>query len=244
MMSELRDKVFLNKEELQMDSIRKYQLNSIEDINKDLVDYSAWDMATPVSAVSLNIGNDAQISQASFHVFGDTDPKRLDAKTVFGDNYQGENHQVKIERIDLQKLIFRGSLVSEWMGPQEFSYSVQRPSSSQPGSWREVEERRVEEDGGACLWLRAVVQPWTGLKMKMTLGIMATKDIRKIPEHQHPRFPFINFLSIHIPIMPYPPAEVAICLPFVPYLLPSGEEDDEYSLPEWRKIVRASNGPF
>ena len=45
-------------------------------------------------------------------------------------------------------------------------------------------------------------------------------------------------------LMPCPPIETAICLPFVPYLIPNGEDADDISLPEWKTIVRGCNGLF
>ena len=78
-------------------------------------------MESPVAAVSLTVGERNKIEQCSLHIFGETDPKCLDAKTVFGEGYGGPEHQIKIDRIELQKLIFRGSLVSDWLNPNDFN---------------------------------------------------------------------------------------------------------------------------
>ena len=52
-MSVLRDAYFKNKNILSSEAISKYKLNNIEEIHKDLVDYSAWDMAQPIATVAL-----------------------------------------------------------------------------------------------------------------------------------------------------------------------------------------------
>ena len=122
-------------------------------------------------------------------------------------------------------------MVSDWLGPEDFPHSVQRPATSQAGVWREVEQARVEAEGGQELWIRAVVQPWTGLKLKLTLGVFAAKDVPKIQESSHARFPFIKLLDIYIPLLPEAPLEADICFPFVPYLVAEREDDDEIPLP-------------
>ena len=237
-MSELHEEMFKNKGIIPVDTLSKFKLKCLEDIGKDLVEYGSWDMAVPVAALGL-IVQEGQVSQCVLTLHGGTDPKRIDAKVVFGENYRGADQHIKIDSVDLQKLRFRGTMVSQWMSSQEFDYRVMRPSTSVPGAWREVEQAKVEEDGGASLWLRSVVQPWTGLKLKMTLGIMTAKDISKIPESMNPRFPFINILSTHVPVLPAPPSECSVCLPFVPYLI--SDEEDEV-LPEWKTILRCCNG--
>ena len=43
--------------------------------------------------------------------------------------------------------------------------------------------------------------------------------------------------------MPEPPLETNICLPFIPYLIEAGEEE-EVSLPGWGAVVKAAGGMF
>ena len=151
-MSVLRDSIFGNKNVLSEEAIAKYKLKSIEDINKDLVDYAAWDMIQPTASVAL-ILKDGRIDQTMLNLLGETDQKRFDVKTLFGESYKGgDDHQIRIGKIELQKFCFRGSLVSDWLGPQDFSYSVQRPSASQSGVWRQVDQARVEAVRGQHLW--------------------------------------------------------------------------------------------
>ena len=108
-----------------------------------------------------------------------------------------------------------------------------------------MESARVDTEGGAPLWFRAVAQPWSSMKIKVTIGVLATKDARRVPDSNHPRHPFISLLSVTVPILPSPPEEDAVCLPFVPYIIDSREEDDEpRSIPKWKTIVKATNGLF
>ena len=225
-MSELKDKVFGNKDELSEETIKKYRLKALEDVGKDLVEFSNWDLKTPVASVALVLDN-GEPNQSILSLHGESDPKRIDANTVFGNDYKGEDHQIRIGKIELQKFTFRGTLVSDWVGPQEFPHSVQRPSASQSGVWRDMEPQRVEAEGGQALWVRAIVQPWNGLKLKVTIGLFAAKDMTKIQDSTHRRFPFINLLSSNVTVLPSTPPNVGVCLPFVPYLIDDREEDDE-----------------
>ena len=243
-MSLLRHQVFLFKESLPSEVIIKYKLRSIENITEDLMEFSAWDRSQPVATVVLVL-KEGSIDQCITNVLGESDVKRVDARTIFGDEYRGEDHQIKIGKVELQKFRFRGSLVSDWMGPQEFPHSVQRPSTTQPGTWRDIEPSRVEADGGNALWLRAILQPWTSLKLRLTIGVFAAKDVTRVQDSNHPRFPFVNLQVTSISLLPFPPENHSVCLPFIPYLIEDNEDDqDEAGVPGWNSVVRAVVGLF
>ena len=145
-MTELRDRIFENRGVLSEEFLKKYTLKSLEDVGKDLVEFANWDMVTRVASVALEMYNGA-LNQCMLSLHCESDSKRIDTGTVFGDDYKGgADHQIRIGRIELQKFCFRGSLVSNWLGPQEFPHSVQRPATTQPGVWRDMEQ-----------------QPWSGL---------------------------------------------------------------------------------
>ena len=243
-MAVLKDPIFQNRDVLESDGIKKYRIKSIEDINQDLVEFSAWDGTQMVATVALII-TEGIIGQCIPNILGETDTKRVEARVIFGEEYRGEDHQIKIGKVEVQKFRFRGSLISDWLGPQDFNYTVQRPSTSQTGVWRDIEPARVESDGGQPLWLRAVLQPWTGLKLRLTVGVFATKDISKVQDAYHPRFPFINLMMTSITPMPFPPENLKVCLPFIPYLVDDSEEElDDLRVPKWTTIVRAVTGLF
>ena len=75
-------------------------MNSVEEINQDLVDYASWDMESPVAALSLELGEGVSIKQCSLNIFGESDPKRLDARVVFCEAYKETDHQIKMERVE------------------------------------------------------------------------------------------------------------------------------------------------
>ena len=62
---------------------------------KDLVEFGGWDMASPGATVGLLLRNNV-IDQCLLNLVGESDPKRLDARTVFGEEYKGgADHQVR-----------------------------------------------------------------------------------------------------------------------------------------------------
>ena len=131
------------------------------------------------------------------------------------------------------------------MGPEDFPNVVKHPSTTQTGTWIDIEPARVVADGGDSLWLRAILQPWTGLKLRLTVGVFATKDMTRIQDSNHPRFSFISLTVSSIPFMPQPPENLKICLPFLPYLIDGGDEDlEEMMVPGWNLMVRSVIGLF
>ena len=242
-MSILKDEIFANRDVLPVETLKKYHLKSLEDIVQDLVDYSSWDLSQPMATIALLL-KEGKVDQCVPTILGESDPKRVDARTIFGDDYKGGNdHQIKIGKVELQRFRFRGSLVSDWLSPQEFSFTVQRPSTAQTGVWRDINPSKVEADGGQPLWLRAILQPWTGLKLKLTIGVFAAKDATKEQDSEHPRFPIITLVTTSIPIFPFPPENTRVCLPFVPFLIgDEQEEEDDSNIPRWNNLVKAVNG--
>ena len=88
--------------------------------------------------VAVRIDRQGTITQDMIHLVGLTEPKRLDARTIFGKDYPHEGHQVQLEKVDLATFRFRGGLRSAFLGPSEFDRSIVRPSTEKPGVWREV----------------------------------------------------------------------------------------------------------
>ena len=110
----LTDKIFKDKGILNEETLAKFKLNALEDISKDLIDYASWDMKSPVGTVALKLGEDMEVDQSIINLLGETDQKRIDSKTVFGEKYEGSSdQQIRVGKIELQKFRFRGSAVSD-----------------------------------------------------------------------------------------------------------------------------------
>ena len=92
-MSELHEEIFKNQGIIPADTLSKFKIKGIEDIDKDLVEFGSWDMAIPVAAVGLVV-REGQVNQSVLTLHGGTDPKRLDAKIVFGESYKGKEQHI------------------------------------------------------------------------------------------------------------------------------------------------------
>ena len=244
-MAELTDSVFANNGTLERKELAKQRIKAIEDISEDLREYSDWDGRLPVSALVLH-QTEGILDQCLLQLLGFTDStKRMDARTLLGPQYAFDNHQVVISKLDLSSFRFRGNTVSDWLSPTEFTWKVQRPSTVVTEAWRDVDKVKVEEDGGQPIWLRAHVQPWTGLKLKVTLGCYSIKDIKRIQDSDHHRFPMLTLGTMMIPMAAAPNPKLKLGLPLLPYLWDDRDEfEDDMPFPTWEEVLSATVGFF
>ena len=164
MSSLLDEEVFKGKEEVERRKIEEFRIKGLQEVEKDLKEWESWDGVAKMVCVAVRIDRQGTITQDLVHLVGCTEPKRLDAKLIFGKEYKPEGHQVQLDKVDLSIFRFRGGLRSAFLGSSEFSWSVWRPSTEKPGVWREVDKAAVIKDGGRPLFMAAVVQPWTNLR--------------------------------------------------------------------------------
>ena len=141
---------------------------------------------------------------------------------------------MKIDKVDLATFRFRGGLRSAFLGSSEFAWSVHRPSSEKPGVWREVDKATALKDGGLPLFMAAVVQPWTNLRLKLDVGVISSSDLAKEGEPSHPRFPMVGVYTGFVSFA-HRDAAKGTGLPTMPYLIDNreveAEEMAEISLP-------------
>ena len=133
---------------------------------------------------------------------------------------------MKIEKVDLATFRFRGGLRSAFLGSSEFAWSVHRPSSEKPGVWKEVDKAIVLKDGGLPLFMAAVVHPWTGLRMKLDVGVISSSDLAKEGEPSHPRFPMVGVYAGYVSFA-HRDAAKGTGLPTMPYLIDNREVEAE-----------------
>ena len=164
MSSLLEDGTFKGKEAVDRRKIEEFRIKGLQEVEGDLKESEGWDGITKMGCVAVRIDRQGTITQDLVHLLGFTEPKRLDARLVFGKDYQPEGHQIQLDKVDLSIFRFRGGLRSAFLGSSEFSWSIWRPSSEKPGVWREVDKAGAFNDGGKPLFMAAVVQPWTNLR--------------------------------------------------------------------------------
>ena len=188
---------------------------------------------TKVGCLAFRVDRQGKITNDILHLLGVSEPKRLDAKLVFGKDYAHDDHQVKVEKIDLSHFRFRGGLRSAFLGSSEFTWSVVRPSKSQPGVWKEVDKADVLKEGGNPIFMAAVVQPWSGARLKVDIGIVSSSDLSKDGEPAHPRFPMVGIYNC---FASFGNGEVVkgTGLPTMPYIIDARDARDA-SMHRWRR---------
>lgn len=149
---------------------------------------------------------------------------------------------MKIEKVDLANFRFRNGLRSAFLGSSEFEWSVHRPSTEKPGVWREVDKATVLKDGGFPLFMAAVAQPWTGLRLKVEVGVISSLDLAKEGEPSHPRFPMVAVYS-GFASFAHSDSVKGTGLPTMPYLIDTreveGEGMAELCLPSSKELKEA-----
>ena len=249
-MTSLDNAVFQSNEAIPRRRLLEFRVRRVGDINIDLREYFEWDGEARIATVALGLKDNGFIDRGILHLGGYTEVKRIDASVAFGKNYAGSGHHVKIDKIDLSSLVFHGSLVSAHLGPSDFTWTVERPSASDPSVWRQVPRDTVLKDGGFPLHLRAVCQPWSGAdpRLKIDLGLISCTDASEISGHDHARFPMVGFLSTYAVFMPTPEWAGECGLPSVPFLidprLGSDEDTDDVILPTSMQVKKSYTDLF
>ena len=194
---ELEEEGFRGREKIARKDIEDFRIKGLEEIAEDLKEHGGWDGVAKVGCVAFRVDRQGARTVDILHLLGSTEPKRLDARVVFGKEYTHEGHQVKVEKVDLSHFRFRGGLRSAFLGSSEFVWSVWRPSKSEAGVWKEVDKATALKDGGKPVFMAAAVMPWTGERLKVDVGIVSSNDLSKEGDPSHPRFPMMGFYSCY-----------------------------------------------
>ena len=228
---ELRGNIVLSSE-----TIANHRLPSRSAITQDLLDHEGWDGSARLATAAIHLSEEGSITSSGFILMGSTDPKRVLASTVFGKEAFSEDYQIAFGRIDLSRFAFTNPdfpTRSMFLAQDNFEWSLQRPSKSSPGSWRPSTEPVPSE-----LYLGAWVQPWLGLKLKVSLGLFPPAGMSETPTPKDfGRFPMIDLTSFLVEFSPKQKDMVGI--PVMPYII-DPREDHEVMPTSWED---AKEGP-
>ena len=75
--------------------IEEFRIRGLAEIEEDLKEYDNWDGLSKMGSVVLRLDNEGTIYQNILHLVGSSEPKRFDAKVLFGKAYKHEGHQVR-----------------------------------------------------------------------------------------------------------------------------------------------------
>ena len=98
--AELDEEVFRGREKIARKDVVDFRIRGLEEIAKDLREHGDWDGVTKVGCLAFRVDRQGKITNDILHLLGVSEPKRLDAKLVFGKDYNHADHQVKVKKID------------------------------------------------------------------------------------------------------------------------------------------------
>ena len=91
----LEDEALKGRAIIERKKIEEFRIRGVGDIEEDLKEYDNWDGVTKIGSVVFRLDSDGAIFQNILHLVGNSEPKRFDAKFLFGKGYKHEGHQVR-----------------------------------------------------------------------------------------------------------------------------------------------------
>ena len=136
----------------------------------------------------------------------------MEAGSFFLD--QDEGNTLRIQEIDLDTLIFRGSLISSWLTPEQFKWEYRLPHETEPHKYH------LAQYNAKPLYVRAGTQVVPGPKLSVFLGAVPADNIAAMQGSTLGQYPLIFVEKFSVPFLPFEPA--GMNLGVGPYPLPLG----------------------
>ena len=91
----LEDEMLKGKAAIERKKIEEFRIRSLGDVDGDLKEYDGWDGVARLGCVAFRLNGEGAVFQSILHLVGNTEPKRFDARVLFGKDYRHEGHQVR-----------------------------------------------------------------------------------------------------------------------------------------------------
>ena len=91
----LEDEALKGRAIIERKKIEEFRIKGLADIEDDLKEYDNWDGVTKTGSVAFRLDSKGAIFQKILHLVGSSEPKRFEAKFLFGKDYKHEGHQVR-----------------------------------------------------------------------------------------------------------------------------------------------------
>ena len=90
----LDDETLKGRAVIERKKVEEFRIRGLAEIEDDLKEYDNWDGVSKMGSVVFRLDNEGAIYQNILHLVGSSEPKRFDAKALFGKSYKPEGHQV------------------------------------------------------------------------------------------------------------------------------------------------------
>lgn len=192
-----------------------------EVIKEELKSVYKWDSSSNVATVAAKL-KDGKLDSWQLHLFGKSKGTKLDANVFFLD--QEDGNCVRIQEIDLDSLVFRGNLVSDWVSPDNFKWEYRLPHEDDPKRYHRVKKADMVQYNAKPLWLRAACQVVPGPKLQVFLGVAPAEKIADVTGSTQNQFPLILIEKFSIPFLPLESPEMQLGMGPIPFLIDEREE--------------------
>ena len=120
-----------------------------EAIKEKLKSLYLWDGSSNIATIAAKL-KDEKIESWHLYLFGRSKGVKMEAGSFFLD--QDEGNTLRIQEIDLDTLIFRGSLISSWLTPEQFNWEYRLPHETEPHKYHKV----CQSWDTSCAWPKIV----------------------------------------------------------------------------------------
>lgn len=139
---------------------------------------------------------------------------------------QDEGNTLRIQEIDLDTLIFRGSLISSWLTPEPFKWEYRLPHETEPHKYHRVKRNDLAQYNAKPLYVRAGTQVVPGPKLSVFLGAVPADNIAAMQGSTLGQYPLIFVEKFSVPFLPFEPAGMNLGMGPIPFLLDDREDLD------------------
>ena len=217
--------IFNNNEVISNDELT-ITTGGSEAIQELVKNTASWDGSSPVAAVGITINADGDVTMSEVFLMGTKDGTKIDATVLFG----GERHEndcVKISSISLADFLFKGSLVSEWIDNNDFTW-VYRKYNPDTGRYKEIQhldEPGMKSMNISKLFMRCHLTVIPGPKLQVRIGVAPCEDIENMAGHDAQNFPFISInKEFNATLIPEEPDQANWGLGLAPFIIHNQRE--------------------
>ena len=91
----LEEETLKGREVIERKKIEEFRIRSLGEVDGDLKEYDGWDGVARLGCVVFRLDGGGKVFQSILHLVGCTEPKRFEARSLFGKEYRHEGHQVR-----------------------------------------------------------------------------------------------------------------------------------------------------
>ena len=127
---------------------------------------------------------------------------------------------MRIQEMALDKLVFRGSLVSEWLSPEKYLWEYRQPHETDKKKYYRVKETDMPQFSAKPLWVRSSCQVTPGPKLKVFMGCAPAENrVTELSGSSEKPFPLIFLETFSVPFLPYEGPGMELGMGPIPFLI-------------------------